>query len=116
MLTVYTAPTVGSRCMARLGSSDPNQRKAGIACLGVIAEGCAEPLRENLAQVMPHVFKTAGDTDARVRECACFALGQISEHCQPEVLSYSSQILPIVFALLDDDVVVDLPSLFLGGM
>ena len=93
---------VVSRCMSRLGSADPNQRKAGIACLGVIAEGCAEPLRENLAQVMPHVFKTAGDSDARVRECACFALGQISEHCQPEVLSYSSQILPIVFALLDD--------------
>ena len=93
---------VVSRCMSRLGSADPNQRKAGIACLGVIAEGCAEPLRENLAQVMPHVFKTAGDSDARVRECACFALGQISEHCQPEVLSYSPQILPIVFALLDD--------------
>jgi hypothetical protein len=95
-------PVVG-RCMARLGSADPNQRKAGIACLGVIAEGCAEPLRENLAQVMPHVFMTAGDADARVRECACFALGQISEHCQPEVLGYSSQILPTVFALLDDD-------------
>lgn len=93
---------VVSRCMSRLGSADPKQRKAGIACLGVIAEGCAEPLRENLAQVMPHVFKAAGDDDARVRECACFALGQISEHCQPEVLSYSSQILPIVFALLDD--------------
>lgn len=98
----YIFEPVVSRCMARLGSADPNQRKAGIACLGVIAEGCAEPLRENLAQVMPHVFKTAGDADARVRECACFALGQISEHCQPEVLSYSSQILPIVFALLDD--------------
>lgn len=98
----YIFEPVISRCMARLGSADPNQRKAGIACLGVIAEGCAEPLRENLAQVMPHVFKTAGDSDARVRECACFALGQISEHCQPEVLSYSSQILPIVFALLDD--------------
>jgi HEAT repeat protein len=95
-------PVIG-RCMARLGSADPNQRKAGIACLGVIAEGCAEPLRENLAKVMPHVFQTAGDADARVRECACFALGQISEHCQPEVLGYSSQILPIVFALLDDD-------------
>lgn len=93
---------VVSRCMARLSSADPNQRKAGIACLGVIAEGCAEPLRENLGEVMPHVFKTAGDADARVRECACFALGQISEHCQPEVLAYSSQILPIVFALLDD--------------
>ncbi|KAL9183593.1 hypothetical protein ACHAXT_004449 [Thalassiosira profunda] len=98
----YIFEPVVSRCMSRLASANPNQRKAGIACLGVIAEGCSEPLRENLAQVMPHVFRTAGDSDARVRECACFALGQISEHCQPEVLTYSSQILPIVFALLDD--------------
>jgi len=101
----YIFEPVVSRCVARLGSGNPNQRKAGIACLGVIAEGCAEPLRENLAQIMPHVFRAAGDSDARVRECACFALGQISEHCQPEVLSYSSQILPIVFALLDDSTV-----------
>lgn len=98
----YIFEPVVSRCVARLGSADPNQRKAGIACLGVIAEGCAEPLREHLADVMPHVFRAAQDGEARVRECACFALGQISEHCQPEVLSYSSMILPIVFQLLDD--------------
>ena len=98
----YIFEPVVSRCMSRLASPVPAQRKAGVACLGVIAEGCAEPLREHLAEVMPHVFKSAGDEDSRVRECACFALGQISEHCQPEVLSYSSQILPIVFALLDD--------------
>ncbi|KAL7555271.1 hypothetical protein ACHAWF_019013 [Thalassiosira exigua] len=98
----YVFEPVVSRCLSRLGDADPNKRKAGIACLGVVAEGCAEPLREGLAQVVPHVFRAAGDADPRVRECACFALGQISEHCQPEVLAYSSQILPIVFALLDD--------------
>ena len=98
----YIFEPVISRCLARLASADPNQRKAGIACLGVIAEGCAEPLRENLTQIMPHVFQASGDADARVRECACFALGQISEHCQPEVLTFSGQILPIVFGLLDD--------------
>ena len=97
-------PTM-SRCIARLGSNKPSERKAGIACLGVIAEGCSEPLREHLVDVMPHVFSAAGDADAQVRECACFALGQISEHCQPEILGYSSQILPIVFALLDDTTV-----------
>lgn len=98
----YVFRPVVERCVARLSSPHPNQRKAGIACLGVAAEGCAEPLREHLAEVMPQVFAAAGDADAQVRECACFALGQISEHCQPEILAYSSQILPIVFALLDD--------------
>ena len=98
----YIFGPVVSRCVARLSSPHANHRKAGIACLGVISEGCAEPLRENLPDVMAHVFAAAGDTDAQVRECACFCLGQLAEHCQPEILSYSSQILPIVFALLDD--------------
>eukprot|EP00547_Thalassionema_nitzschioides_P001876 CAMPEP_0194200314 /NCGR_PEP_ID=MMETSP0156-20130528/969_1 /TAXON_ID=33649 /ORGANISM="Thalassionema nitzschioides, Strain L26-B" /LENGTH=1071 /DNA_ID=CAMNT_0038925291 /DNA_START=70 /DNA_END=3285 /DNA_ORIENTATION=- len=92
-----------TRCMSRLANTQsPAARKAGIACLGVIAEGCSEPMREHLPDLMPHVLKAAGDGDAQVRECACFALGQISEHCQPEILGYSSQILPIVFQLLDD--------------
>lgn len=91
-----------SRCVQRLASPQPNHRKAGVAGLGVIAEGCSEPLREHLHEVMPHVLKASSDPDAQVRECACFCLGQISEHCQPEILTYSEQILPIVFALLDD--------------
>lgn len=92
-----------TRCMARLSNTQSAaSRKAGIAGLGVIAEGCSEPLREHLNDLMPHVLAAAGDVDAQVRECACFALGQISEHCQPEILGYSTQILPIVFNLLDD--------------
>jgi hypothetical protein len=91
-----------TRCIQRLSSPQANKRKAGIAGLGVIAEGCAEPLREHLGEVMPHVLQASRDADPQVRECACFCLGQISEHCQPEVLGYSEQILPIVFALLDD--------------
>jgi hypothetical protein len=101
----YIFQPVMSRCISRLSSAKGAARKAGIAGLGVIAEGCSEPLREHLADVMPHVFTAAGDGDAQVRECACFALGQISEHCQPEILGYSTQILPIVFALLDDTTV-----------
>ena len=101
----YIFQPVVTRCISRLNSPDPNQRKAGIAGLGVIAEGCSEPLREHLADVMPLVFQAAGDSDAQVRECACFALGQLSEHCRPEILGYSSQILPIVFQLLDDTTV-----------
>lgn len=91
------------RCMERMADpNNPNARKAGVAGLGVIAEGCCEPLTLALAQILPHVLQAAQDPFAQVRECACFCLGQISEHCQPDILQYSSQILPIVFGLLDD--------------
>jgi hypothetical protein len=91
------------RCLTRMAdASDPQARKAGVAGLGVIAEGCAEPLSSSLAEILPRVLASAKDPSPQVRECACFCLGQISEHCQPDILQYSSQILPIVFGLLDD--------------
>jgi hypothetical protein len=93
-----------TRCLNLMSdTNNPAARKAGVAGLGVIAEGCCEPLRECLAQVIPYVFSAAQDPSAQVRECACFCLGQISEHCQPDILQYSRQILPIVFGLLDDN-------------
>eukprot|EP00554_Chaetoceros_debilis_P005271 CAMPEP_0194073090 /NCGR_PEP_ID=MMETSP0149-20130528/630_1 /TAXON_ID=122233 /ORGANISM="Chaetoceros debilis, Strain MM31A-1" /LENGTH=1076 /DNA_ID=CAMNT_0038753051 /DNA_START=109 /DNA_END=3339 /DNA_ORIENTATION=- len=92
-------------CVQRFSSQNANHRKAGIACLGVIAEGCAEPLREHLTEIVPIVLLAAKDPTPSVRECACFALGQLSEHCQPEILSYSQQVLPVAFALLDDTTV-----------
>jgi HEAT repeat protein len=98
----YIFQPVITRCVSRLSSQQPGQRKAGIACLGVMAEGCSEPIRQHLAEIIPHVLGAAGDGDAQVRECACFALGQLSEHCQPEILAYSTQVLPTVFSLLDD--------------
>ena len=92
------------RCLDHMSNaSNPNARKAGVAGLGVIAEGCSDFLTPVLPQVLPHVFAAAQDPIAQVRECACFCLGQVSEHCQPEILQYSSQILPIIFGLLDDN-------------
>ena len=99
----FVWPACLKRCLERLASSDGSARKAGIACLGVIAEGCTEPLTAALPDVMPRVFAAAQDPEPQVRECACFCLGQISEHCQPDILHYSPQILPIVFGLLDDN-------------
>lgn len=96
-------PAALQRCLDRLNPQQPpHARKAGVAGLGVIAEGCADPLTAALPQVLPYVFNAAQDTEPVVRECACFCLGQVSEHCQPDILQYASQILPIVFQLLDD--------------
>ncbi|GMH47012.1 hypothetical protein TrVE_jg9354 [Triparma verrucosa] len=97
--------TTMTKCVQRMQSQNPPTRKAGIASLGVVAEGCQEKLSDNLREIMPFVFQCAGDGDAQVRECACFTLGQLAEHCQPEILDYAEQILPAVFKLLDDTTV-----------
>jgi hypothetical protein len=99
----YIWNTCLQRCLSRMADKEnAGARKAGVAGLGVIAEGCSEPLTASLSAILPYVFAAAQDPSAQVRECACFCLGQISEHCQPDILNYSERILPIVFALLDD--------------
>lgn len=85
-----------------MGSADANMRKAGCAVLGVIAEGCADQIRENLAEILPRLLALVQDPEYYVRECACFALGQFSEHCQPDILHYNQTVLPVIFSALDD--------------
>ena len=98
----YIWPAGIQRCLAYMQQENPAARKAGVAGLGVIAEGCAEPLTAALPEIMPYIFRACADASPQVRECACFCLGQISEHCQPDILEYATQVLPIIFALLDD--------------
>ncbi|CAM9441954.1 unnamed protein product, partial [Phaeothamnion confervicola] len=90
-------------CRQCSASPDPNVRKAAAAIMGIIAEGCSEPVRQHLSEILPLVLQWAMDPDVLVRECAAFCLGQFSEHCQPEILEYHEQILPMVFRSLDDD-------------
>jgi hypothetical protein len=92
-----------SKCVARLNSPNPKARKAGIASLGVVAEGCQEKLTGILGEVVPHVLRLGQDADQAVRECTCFCLGQLAEHCQPDILDYSDVILPVIFRLLEDN-------------
>lgn len=57
-------------------SPDPKMRKAGCAILGIIAEGCADAVRQMLPSIMPHLIAAAGDAEQGVKETAFFALGK----------------------------------------
>jgi hypothetical protein len=89
-------------CGRCFGHPNAQMRKAGVAMMGVVTEGCAEPIRNSLATILPEILRAAVDPEPLVRECACFCLGQFSEHCQPDILEYHAEILPVVFRLLDD--------------
>jgi len=85
-----------------LSTGESKWRKAACACLGNLAEGCQDPMREALESLLPEVLKAAQDPDKFAREAACFCLGQMAEHCQPEIMRYQQAVLPVVFSLLDD--------------
>lgn len=77
-------------------------KKAGCAALGGIAEGCSDPIKMILNQILEPLLACMTAEEGYVREVACFCLGQISEHCQPEILTYNKMVLPVIVESLSD--------------
>eukprot|EP00611_Tribonema_gayanum_P025635 TRINITY_DN588_c0_g1_i2.p1 TRINITY_DN588_c0_g1~~TRINITY_DN588_c0_g1_i2.p1 ORF type:complete len:1076 (-),score=449.83 TRINITY_DN588_c0_g1_i2:206-3433(-) len=88
----FIFPPAMELCGQCFDSPDPHTRKAGVAVMGVITEGCNELIRMNLDQILPKILHAAVDPEPAVRECACFCLGQLSEHCQPDILEYHAML------------------------
>ncbi|KAM7390672.1 hypothetical protein PAMA_008727 [Pampus argenteus] len=84
-----------------LASENPYQRKGGLMCLAVLAEGCADHIRTKmLSSVLQTVCQSLSDSDQVVRSAGLFALGQFSEHLQPEVSKYSAEVMPLLLGYL----------------
>ncbi|XP_053198496.1 importin-4 [Scomber japonicus] len=84
-----------------LASENPYQRKGGLMCLAVLAEGCADHIRTKmLSSVLQTVCQSLSDSSEVVRSAALFALGQFSEHLQPEVSKYCEELMPLLLGYL----------------
>ncbi|XP_034768784.2 importin-4 [Acipenser ruthenus] len=86
---------------AALCSENPYHRKAGLMCLAVLAEGCADHIRQKHLPAMLQVMcRSLGDESQVVRNAALFALGQFSEHLQPDISKYSDELMPLLLNYL----------------
>ncbi|KAG7526937.1 importin-4 isoform X1 [Solea senegalensis] len=84
-----------------LASENPYQRKGGLLCLAVLAEGCADHIRTKmLSPMLQAVCQSLSDSNQVVRCAGLFALGQFSEHLQPEVSKYCSELMPLLLGYL----------------
>ncbi|PNH04952.1 putative importin subunit beta-4 [Tetrabaena socialis] len=93
-------PSVLSFCREAIASAQPAHREAALTALAVIFEGCAEPLRKRLKDVMPLLLAGLQDSAASVRGAAAFALGMAAEFLQPDVVEYYKEVLPLLFPLM----------------
>lgn len=82
-------------------SPEPRNRKIGLLALGVIAEGCADFVKQDLSQIVNFLLQGLSDPDVNVREGAGLAIGYCSEHLKPEILDLHSIILPQLINVLD---------------
>ncbi|KAF5902711.1 importin-4, partial [Clarias magur] len=86
---------------ACLASENAYQRKGGIMCLAVLAEGCADHIRTKmLSSMLQTVCRSLSDSSQVVRSAALFALGQFSEYLQPEVSKYHAELMPLLLGYL----------------
>ncbi|XP_041717455.1 importin-4 isoform X2 [Coregonus clupeaformis] len=86
---------------ACLASENPYERKAGLMCLAVLAEGCADHIRTKmLASMLQTVCQSLSDSNQVVRSAGLFALGQFSEHLQPEVSKYCAELMPLLLGYM----------------
>ncbi|KAM4718344.1 importin-4 [Anableps anableps] len=86
---------------ACLTSENPYQKKGGLMCLAVLAEGCADYIRSKmLSSVLQTVCQSLSDSNRVVRSAALFALGQFSEYLQPEVSKYCAELMPLLLGYL----------------
>jgi hypothetical protein len=82
-------------------STQARNRRVGILALGVIAEGCADFVKQDLSQVVSILIAGLSDPDVTVREGAGLSIGYCSEHLKPEILDLHALILPQLITLLD---------------
>lgn len=86
---------------ACLASGNPYERKGGLMCLAVLAEGCADHIRTKmLSSMLQTVCQSLSDSNQVVRSAGLFALGQFSEHLQPEVSKYSAELMPLLLGYM----------------
>ncbi|KAK2855493.1 hypothetical protein Q7C36_007362 [Tachysurus vachellii] len=86
---------------ACLSSQNAYERKGGLMCLAVLAEGCADHIRTKLlSSMLETVCRSLSDSNQVVRSAALFALGQFSEYLQPEVSKYHAELMPLLLGYL----------------
>ncbi|MEW5308809.1 MAG: hypothetical protein WDW38_000740 [Sanguina aurantia] len=83
-------------------SPDVCTRAASIAVLAIVAEGCSEPLRKKVEDVLPMVLRGLQDPEQSVRCAAAFAIGQFSQYLQPDIVGHYEAVLPCLFAAMAD--------------
>lgn len=86
---------------ACLSSENPYERKGGLLCMAVLAEGCADHIRTKmLSSMLQTVCRSLSDNNQVVRSAALFALGQFSEHLQPDVSKFHAELMPLLHGYL----------------
>ena len=82
-----------------VGNQNPAYRRVGVLTYGIIAEGCADYLKQNLKEIVNTLVAALNDEN-QVKEAAGLSLGYCAEHLKPDILEFHEQIIPPLTGVL----------------
>ena len=63
--------------------ADGNRRKAGVIAIGTISEGCAEPMKKRLNEIVQNVITAFEDPEDVVKQAAGMTMGNLAQYLVP---------------------------------
>jgi hypothetical protein len=59
-----------------------------VLALGVISEGCAEPMKKRLPEIVPNLILAFDDPEKCVKEAAGLTIGYCAQYLLPQITDY----------------------------
>jgi len=82
-------------------SSNSWEKKAGIAAIGILSDGCRNVMSRNIQQLLPLIINN-GLNDEKAKLVTTYTLHAVCDHLGEAMAGYQQEIFPIVFQLLQD--------------
>ena len=99
----YVYPICSDWIQKLIFSQNEFERKAGIAAIGRISEGCSERVLESLEDYvlcLTQIFMK--DSSNKVKEAAIVAMDHFTKTFSQEIIEYHSKIIPMLLSGLND--------------
>lgn len=81
--------------------ADGLHRKAAVLAIGIMSEGCAEPMKKRLDEIVPNIISAFDDPEDAVKQAAGLTTGYCAMYLLPQITDYHAQILPALLHALD---------------
>ena len=73
------------------------ERLSAIAIIGVMAEGCAVPMKDNIEDIINLLINTfSNDQNEKVKGQCIVSMDYLTQYCSPEINEYYDKIIPML--------------------
>ena len=92
-----TFPILTEIIKAHVHSNKKWERRASIAIIGEMAEGCATQMKDNIEDIITLLIDTFDkDPEESIKGQCIVSMDQVSQNCNPEINEYYDKIIPML--------------------